>query len=148
MSTTILRYLTVSTAIFLAGWQVNGWRLGEQIAEARADLEHQRVEFQIRSRAKEQQWQIQLQEAHDAAAKREQKLSADAAIARHAADRLRGDLADHQRRLPELTEQAVRDYATALGDVFGECTEEYRALAEIADRIDSDRQTLEDAWPK
>lgn len=100
------------------------------------------------ARTKEQGWQNQLSEANDAANKRETKIRADATAARTAAGRLHNDLADLRRKLPQLTEQAVRQYADTASIVFGECTAKYVELAETADRIDSDRQKLEEAWPK
>lgn len=100
------------------------------------------------ARTKEAEWQTTLKEANDAATKRETKNRDDAAAARLAANRLSIDLADLRRKLPELTEQAVRQYADTASVVFGECSSKYIELAETADRIDSDRQKLEDAWPK
>nr|WP_041296544.1 DUF2514 family protein [Janthinobacterium sp. Marseille] len=100
------------------------------------------------AREKEASWQSTLKEANDAANKREETIRADATAARAAAGRLHNDLADLRRKLPQLTEQAVRQYADAASVVFGECTAKYVELAETADRIDSDRQKLEDAWPK
>lgn len=79
---------------------------------------------------------------------REDKLLADATSARSAADRLRDEITGLRARIPYLTEQAVRKYADAASVVFAECNAEYTALAKRADQIDSDRQKLEDAWPK
>jgi chromosome segregation ATPase len=100
------------------------------------------------ARAKENALQEQKDEAQRKADEREKKLTADAIAARAAAGRLSGDLAALRRDLPKLTEQAVRQYADTASVVFGECAARYTELAEQADRIDSDRQTLEQAWPK
>ena len=148
MSATLLRYLIVSTALFLAGWFVNGWRLNGEIAELNARHTQAALEFQMRARVQEHTWNRKVEEATHEAAQREQALRADADRARRAADGLRDQLADIRGRLPELTEQAVRQYASAASVVFGECVEEYRALAETADRLDSDRRTLMEAWPE
>lgn len=106
------------------------------------------LEATQQAREKEQHWQLTLNEARNDAVKREIKLSADAAAARNVSGRLQRDLADLRNKLPELTEQAVRQYADAASVVFGECQREYQSLAAITDRIDSDRQTLEKGWPK
>lgn len=95
-----------------------------------------------------QGWQAALDAANKRGDERASKLETDAAIARIAADRLRGDLAGLRSRIPQLTEQAVRSYADSASIVLSECISEYRALAEYAGKIDSDRQKLEDAWPK
>lgn len=99
------------------------------------------------ARKKEFAWQTTLKEANDAATKREEKIRADATAARAAAGRLYNDLADLRRKLPQLTEQAIRQYADVASDVFGECTARYTELAEAADQLNNDRQKLEDAWP-
>jgi hypothetical protein len=100
------------------------------------------------ARKQERQFSDQLKKAQDDAKNREKKLLADAAAARTESSRLHDTLADFQRKLPNLTEQAVRQYADAASVVFDQCQKQYLDMAETADRIDSDRQTLEDAWPK
>lgn len=100
------------------------------------------------ARAKEQSFQQQLNEARNAAVERETKLRADADRARAESGRLRDTIAAIRRDLPSLTREAVERYANAASVVFTECTDAYQRLAEQADRIDSDRQTLEQAWPQ
>jgi hypothetical protein len=99
------------------------------------------------AREKEKAQQKQKDEAERKANEREQKLTADAAAARAANGRLSNDLAALRRDLSKLTEQAVRQYADTASVVFSECAARYTGLAEQADRIDSDRQKLEQAWP-
>lgn len=130
------------------GATVNGWRLNGEIKEIKAEHAQAELEFQARARVQEHTWNTKIQEAANAANKREEILRADADRARSAAIGLRGQLADINRRLPELAEQAVRQYAAALGDVFGECTERYTALAEKAGGHASDVQTLMGSWPR
>lgn len=100
------------------------------------------------ARSIEQGHQARVQAALTEATTREKQLRTDALLARAAADKLRGTLAQIQRDIPGLTDAAVRRYADAASVVFRECTEEYRALGAVADAIDSDRQTLEQAWPQ
>ena len=90
----------------------------------------------------------QVEDARNDVVKREQVLRRDAAGARQSADGLSDELAELRRRLPKLTADACRQRADALADVFGQCAAEYRSLAETADRLASDRQTLMEAWPK
>jgi len=71
-----------------------------------------------------------------------------AARATAGADRLRSDLAKANARISTATRAAVDQYAATLGDVFGECVAEYRALGEKADRHYSDSIMLIDAWPR
>ena len=48
----------------------------------------------------------------------------------------------------EATGDAAIEPARTLGDVLGECSKRYQSLAEKADRINSDRLMLMQAWPK
>lgn len=94
-----------------------------------------------------QNLQAQLDKANHDAKDREAKLASAANSARTAANSLQHDLDTIRTNLPKLTEQAVRQYADTASVVFGECTDRYIKLAAKADAIDSDRQTLAQAWP-
>lgn len=99
------------------------------------------------ARKQERQFSATLKKAQDDYALRQKTLLADAATARAESLRLHDTLTDFRRKLPQLTEQAVRQYADTASVVFNECQKRYSELAETADRIDSDRQKLDDAWP-
>ena len=99
-------------------------------------------------RAEEALFNTKLNEARNAAKIRETKLAADAGLARSQSDGLRDELAAIRFSLPALARDAVNRYADTASIVFAECVRSYSALAETADRIDSDRQTLIDGWPK
>lgn len=79
---------------------------------------------------------------------REKKLQADATTASNAAGKLRDEIAGLRSRIPYLTEQAVRKYATTATVILGECNERYQSVAADADRFYSDRVKLEEAWPR
>ena len=82
-------------------------------------------------------------------AERRATLNAQAAArAASSADRLRADLSKANARIQSATREAVDQYAVALGDVFGECIQEYRSLAEKADGHASNVKLMLDAWPK
>lgn len=140
-------------AVMMAGMYLFGRGDGKAIAEKNM------MEYQITAletmrqveatyRAKELALNKQVEEARNAAVLRETKLQGDAAAARAESGRLRDDLAAFRRNLPGFTEAAIRSYADAASVVLDQCQREYQGLAEQADRIDSDRQTLMDAWPK
>ena len=65
-----------------------------------------------------------------------------------AAASLRGQLDTARGRLARADAATCADYAATSNAVFSECVARYRSVAEAADRIASDRQTLIDAWPK
>ena len=100
------------------------------------------------ARAKESAWQTQLKKAQDEATKRQTKLAVDAAAARGAADSLRDDLRAVRASLPGLTREAVDRYADTASLVFADCARSYSGLAQDADRLATERQTLIDSWPK
>lgn len=133
---------------FCIGWSLNGWRLGQQIAKIERDQVAAAEAATEAARLKERVWNKQLEDARNEATKREAAIRADAVAARQSADGLRGDLAELRRQLPELAVDACRQRADALADVLSQCTARYSGLAETADRLASDRQTLMEAWPK
>jgi hypothetical protein len=100
------------------------------------------------ARAKESAWQAQLTKAQNEATKRQKTLAADADALRTERNGLRDDLAAVRASVPGLTRTALERYANASADVFDHCVREYSGLAQDADRLASQRQTLIDAWPK
>lgn len=143
----IIAAVSLATA-FAAGWSWNGSRHDAQIATIRQEQAQAQAEFTAQARAKEQSLTNQINEARNAAAKRETILRADADRARTQSERLRSDIAAIRLQLPELTREAINRYADTASVVFDECQRNYQSLADQADRIDSDRQTLDDAWPR
>lgn len=140
-------YLVLAGALFFAGWHVQGWRMDKEIAALKLEASQAATKASEQARAKEQTWKFQLSEAQNEAVQRETKLRGDAATARAAADSLRHDLAAI-RQLPGDTSPASSDRTGIITDLFSECIGQYQGLAETADRLASDRQTLMDAWPK
>lgn len=133
---------------FAGGWKTQGWRLGEQIADIERASAEASAKAQAAARADEQSFALQLQKAQDESAKRETKLRADVADARRSVDGLRGTLYNFRASLPNAAPAAVIARADTAAELLGTCADEYRSVAEAADRIASDRQTLIDAWPK
>lgn len=133
---------------FVAGWGVNDWRLNGVIKQMQLEASTAALESEKKARAIESEYAKKLQEAQNAAAKRETTLRADAAGARNAVVGLRDQLAEIRRNLPEATIAACRVRADALADVFGQCAARYSGLAETTDRHVNDKQTLIEAWPK
>ena len=139
----------VGAAIAFAGaWQVQSWRYGEQISEIKADYAMASQKAESEAREKEQKQATQLAEAQNAAKKRETQLRIDAADSRHQLDRLRIELSEGIRRMPTESCDASRKRSEVTSELFGQCASEITGLAETLDRIESERQTLIQAWPK
>ena len=135
-------------AAFGAGFVLNGWRLNAKISQINEEQAEAAREFEKAARAKELTWNQRLQEAQNAGKRRETNLRNDAVAANRTSDRLRDELETIIRQLPDLADDAIRQRADTITKLFNECQRDYRDLAEKADRITSDRQTLMDAWPK
>ena len=140
--------IAVLVGVFGAGWGVNGWRMGQTIANMERAAAQAQVVAQAEKAEVEKRYAEKLKGAYDDAKKREATIRADAAAVRRTADRLRDDLADIRRNLPEATIAACRVRADTVADLLGRCAGRYTDLAERADRHVNDVKTLTEAWPK
>ena len=133
---------------FGAGWQVQAWRYGEQIAT----IKQQHTDAALSSARNALKLTEHYRENADAAVRKAEARAAqnkrDADSLRAELDGLRGDLADVPERIRGATREAVDQYAAAATVVFGECAARYSDLAGTATGHASDVQTLMDAWPK
>lgn len=132
----------------LLSWNVQAWRYDTQISSIQAQHSRESAKAEAATRAQEASFNQRLQDAQNAATKRETKLRADAAAARRTADGLRGTLYEFRASLPNAAPATVIARADTAAELLGTCADEYRSVAEAADRIASDRQTLIYAWPK
>ena len=137
----------VVAAVFAGGWWAGsvheqaGWQAEKLAMSAERDRqinEARRAEAAMRE---------QIRKVQADAAEREKRITADAAAAGRAADGLRSQIASLRRGLSAATAEANRRTADAALDVFQQCTDEYRSVAEAADQHASDAVTLDQAWP-
>lgn len=152
MSAQILRTLAfaliAAAAAFWAAWQAQDWRYGEQIFEIRYHQADAEAKAAGRALQRTATLQRKKDEALDAANKRAQRLALESAGLRTVADRLQRDLDAASAQLSSAPCQAVRDYATTLTRVFGQCKDRYRALGERAAGHASDALMFDQAWPE
>lgn len=142
-------------ATFLAGlalaaastWHVQAWRYDAQIAEIKA------AQAQAATLASEETARnfraitTKYEGALNAATKRETKLRADAAAALRTIDGLRGTLYEFRASLPNASTATLIARADTAAELLGACVNEYRSVAESADRHADDARTLVEAWP-
>ena len=133
---------------FGAGWQVQAWRYDAQIEGIKAHHAAESAKAQADVRAQELAFNQKLQDAQNAATKRETKLRADAAAARRTADGLRGTLYEFRASLPNAAPATVIARADTAAELLGTCADEYRSVAESADRHAADAVMLFEAWPQ
>ena len=133
---------------FGAGWQVQAWRYGEQIAT----IKQQHTDAALSSARNALKLTEHYRENADAAVKKAEARAAqnkrDADSLRTELDGLRGDLANVPGRIRSATREAVDQYAATATVVFGECAARYSELAEKAQGHAATVQLLMDAWPK
>lgn len=132
----------VAALAFLAGWKVNGWRLGEGIAQGQVEAV---TIVRVVERQQQSVADAEGQKGHDQL----EELQRRAADAGAAADGLRkqaGSLATQLATCNAGTagERAAREGAAAVFvRVLGEMESEGRAMAEAADRARSAGLTCE-----
>lgn len=142
-----LSYAALGLACAWGGWAVQGWRMETKLS----DLKTEYAQAQVAAVEKAHAETIRLQEQSDKSQRmaevRLAAISRDAAANRDALERLR-HASTEALLLSGHSHSTCIDRATALKDVFDQCSGAFTGLAETADRINSDRQTLVDSWPK
>lgn len=134
-------------AIFAMGWSHGADGVQARWDKAKALQMQAALAAEHEARAKERSMNQKLQEAENAASEREKKLRADYAAAHAAARGLRDTVADLSGKLAAATPETCRATANAALAVLGDCSDQYRAVAEAADGHASDVRTLTEAWP-
>ena len=131
-----------------AGWSVQGWRLGEQIAALKT-AQAEAVNTATReARAQESARFKGVQDAQAAAQTRAQVARRDADRARSELDRLRNDIRSASGGVPGESPGACTEPSSQRDNVLLECLSSYEALGRDADLWKNDALMLRDAWPK
>jgi hypothetical protein len=128
-------------------WNVQAWRYDAHISKINAHHASESAKAEANARAQEASFNQQLQDAQNAATKRETKLRADADAARRTVDGLRGTLYQFRASLPSASSTALIARADTAAELLGTCIDEYRSVAQSADRHASDAMMLLEAWP-
>lgn len=139
--------LALVAIVFGAGWVLNGWRLGQDIAQIK--LAHTQ-ELAARDQAAflvGQTINTNYQEALNDAIQEQTRLAGAAAVAQRNAGRLRDQLHEADVRIATASATAVRDYAATANQLLGQCSQRYTELAAKADGHALDARTYRAAWP-
>lgn len=132
----------------IATWQVQNWRYGEKIQEARAE---QSEAARKAMEAMQREYQDDIARKDKALNEATQRAKKNMALARDLdanVDSLRSELNSARAEMPAKSCDAVRNYANALDDVFRESIERYSSVAKEIDQCHSDIKLMQDAWPK
>ena len=136
---------------FGMAWNLQGLRLDSleiEIGQYRNEVEQNAIAAKRAEMDKENFWRQEMENARINAQSREARLRRDVANAQSAVVGLRNDLGTLRARLATSTEASCIATADSIGSLFVKCAEDYRAMAEVADRHANDTKTLIEAWPK
>jgi len=124
------------------------WQLqAGNITQLELDNANERIAIQRTARQNAERHATQLATAQANATTRGVVLRAAAVSAADVGNGLRIKTADAVRTAA-IDPAACSDTAATLGKLFTASTDEYRKLAEIADRHASDSQALIESWPR
>lgn len=132
----------------IATWQVQNWRYGEKIQEARAE---QSEAARKAMEAMQREYQDDIARKDKALNEATERAKKNMALARDLdanVDSLRSELDSARSEMPAKSCDAIRNYATALDDVFRASLTEYSGLAKTLDECTSNVKLMQDAWPK
>lgn len=140
--------LIIVVAAFLAGFFVQGWRMGAQIA----DIEATNSKAQAEAAAQAAQDTARMQKDKDNALRQATIKAAQNAVAANAArtelDRLRQQQDASAAAMSGATCTSVREHAATLSTLFGECAATLEGLARKADGHALDQRTLSESFPR
>ena len=143
MNLTIISAAIAAAIGFGSAWQIKSWmELENENHRITAARESERELYAL-----EQRRRTQVINAANDARVRESKLRADAVAAQSAVGELRDTIADSVQAA-RGNPYADAKRANALGELLLECSKEYSEVAGIADRLNSERVMLIDAWPR
>jgi hypothetical protein len=116
--------------------------------EVRAEYAKQLAEAKDAARLREQQLQSQVDEANQHAHERDQTIQSLAARAGVSTSGLRDTIAAIGNSMSGATADALRNTARAYGEILAECAARRGELAVTTEKLNSEKRTLIEAWPK
>ena len=154
MNLTLITHLVAAGVTAAAVWAFQDARMDAAVADVRLEQPNAEVRAAgelVRSvkqaRADERAINKTYVEALNAARTRETLLRTEVDHLRLVSDGLRDQSAEAARRLAAAPPAAVLEYATAVNQLFADCSRSYQELAGKADGHSLDVRTLSEAWP-
>ena len=142
---TIAQSLLVSGLLTIIGLAAYSYGLHKGHQQSASEQAAQTLKASEAARAIERRWQTQLQNAHNEAIDRENKIRANVDAVRAERDRLRKQLAANRVKLSAVSRTTVTQYATTVGDIFEQCTKRLEKVARAADGHANDALMLSTA---
>jgi hypothetical protein len=116
--------------------------------EVRAEWDRANTAAEKASLAQSEAWRGARDAAVNEGAKREETIRSLAATSAAAASGLRDAVARIDRSLPDYSADALRALTGTYGQLLDECSGRRREVAEEAERLNSEKRTLIEAWPQ
>jgi hypothetical protein len=116
--------------------------------EVRAQWDAQIAKDKATAAAQTADWQTRLTAATNEGAKREETIRSLAVSAAAATGGLRDAIARADRAVPDYSSDALRALTSTYGQLLAECAGRRQEVAEEAERLNSEKRTLIEAWPK
>ena len=146
LKNTLIAAAVAAVLAGIAGWTANGWRLNAKIDRIHAEHAQDLAKANADALAKYTDMERKKQEVLNESNKHAQRNARAADAARTELERLRQQIASGS--VSTATCGSVRNYATTLQAVFGECAARLEWMAKEADGHALDSRTLNGAWPK
>jgi hypothetical protein len=147
----LIEVAVVGSLVLCAGVEFHGFLEHERDIgrnEVRAEYAQKLAEAKDAAKVREDELRAQRDDAINKGNDREQTIRSLASANGAAAAGLRDTANSISNRLPSLTADALRSIASAYGDVLTECQSRRGEVAEIAERLNSEKMTLIQSWPK
>jgi hypothetical protein len=116
-------------------------------AEVRAEWGRATAAAEKAARAQTEDWRAQRDAATTEGAKREETIRSLAATSAAAAGGLRDVIAKVDRAVPDYSSDALRAVTRTYGELLAECAGRRSEVAEDAERLNSEKRSLIEAWP-
>mgnify|MGYP001379999109 FL=1 len=144
----VLTHAALAAVVTLVTWQLTADHYQAQVARLQAEQATAQAAAAADAQQQQIAFQTQLQEARNAAVKREAALRRDVGAARDALYGLRGAADRARAELPGYSPAAAAGLAATATDLLAQCADRYRGVAESADQHAGDALTLQEAWPR
>lgn len=116
--------------------------------EVRAEWDRANLAGEKAAADKERLWQGQINLATKGGNDREEAIKTMAGAASGAAVGLRNATAEINRAMSSYSADALRALTSAYGDIYTKCDTERTGFATEAERLNSEKRTLIESWPK
>ena len=101
----------------------------------------------VQAAQQEKVWAEQITKAEQNYNVKIKQVQSDAIAAQSSANSLSKQLASAKQRLSAASKQTSDQYTATLSDVFEQCVDKYREVAQRADEHRANEEKLSEAWP-